>query len=77
MELISINCSALLVPTPGQTEQEYLAGYLSAKGWFSTVSQKDLNDSLQLPSGKATWTEEIISESRKLLEKALDELLDK
>jgi UDP-N-acetylglucosamine transferase subunit ALG13 len=76
MELISLNCSALLVPTPGQTEQEYLAGYLSAKGWFATVSQKNLNAGLSLPGKKVSWTGEIIHESRKLFEKALDELLD-
>jgi hypothetical protein len=29
MELVSLNCTALLIPTPGQTEQEYLAEYLS------------------------------------------------
>ncbi len=40
MELISLNCNALLIPTPGQTEQEYLADYLSEKGWFSSVTAK-------------------------------------
>ena len=76
MELISLNCSALLIPTPGQTEQEYLARYLSAKGWFSSVSQKRLDKSITLPAMKAAWTSEIIDESRELLEKALDELLN-
>lgn len=77
MELISLNCSALLIPTPGQPEQEYLAEYLSAKGWFSTVSQSRLNENTILSSGTALWTPEIIDESRELLEKALDELLNK
>jgi hypothetical protein len=76
MELISLNCSALLIPTPGQPEQEYLAKYLSAKGWFSTVSQNRLNEDTTLPSGKVPWTSEIIDESRELLEAALDELLN-
>ena len=76
MELISLNCSALLIPTPGQTEQEYLAKYLSAKGWFNAVSQSRLNAEATLPSGKVLWTSEIIDESRELLEKALDELLN-
>lgn len=76
MELISLNSSALLVPTPGQTEQEYLAEHLSAIGWFSTVSQSRLNADITLPSGKVLWTSEIIDESRELLEKALDELLN-
>jgi hypothetical protein len=77
MELISLNCSALLIPTPGQTEQEYLAEYLSLKGWFSTVSQSRLYEGTILTSRKAPWTPEIIDESRVLLEKALDELLNK
>ena len=76
MELISMNCSALLIPTPGQTEQEFLAKHLSAKGWFNAVSQSKLNADTALPSGKALWTSEIIDESRELLEKALDELLN-
>ncbi len=53
MELISLNRSALLIPTPGQTEQEYLAEYLSAKGWFTTVSQKSLDHGLVLTTREA------------------------
>ena len=37
-----MNCSALLIPTPGQTEQEYLADYLSEKGWFLQFHKKRL-----------------------------------
>ncbi len=39
MDLAALNRSALLIPTPGQTEQEYLAAHLSGKGIFSTISQ--------------------------------------
>jgi len=42
MDLIALNRRALLVPTPGQTEQEYLANHLSAKNIFKMVSQKNL-----------------------------------
>jgi UDP:flavonoid glycosyltransferase YjiC (YdhE family) len=34
---------ALLVPTPGQTEQEYLAGYYQQKGWFAVQEQHRLD----------------------------------
>ena len=74
MELISLNCKALLIPTPGQTEQEYLASYLSEKGWFTTISQKNINGGLVLPSVKSGWPPEIIEQSRLLLDKALKEL---
>lgn len=49
MDLIKLGKKAILVPTPGQTEQEYLAGCLMEKGVFFSVSQKDfsLNDVLQ------------------------------
>jgi UDP:flavonoid glycosyltransferase YjiC (YdhE family) len=76
MELISLNCSALLVPTPGQTEQEYLASYLEGKGWFTSVTQKKLNAGIILPSVKPGWTDEIINQSRDLLDNALKELLE-
>jgi hypothetical protein len=74
MELISLNCSALLIPTPGQTEQEYLARYLSKNGWFAAVSQRELNRVTPLPSINSKWGNEITVESGVLLEKALKEM---
>ena len=41
MDLITLNRSAYLVPTPGQTEQEYLAEYLTKEGLFNYCKQKD------------------------------------
>lgn len=76
MELISLNSRALLIPTPGQTEQEYLANYLETKGWFTTITQEQISPQLSLPSTKAGWTEDIMNQSRDLLEKALKELLE-
>jgi hypothetical protein len=76
MELISLKSSALLIPTPGQTEQEYLAEYLESKGWFSTVTQKMLKPGLKLPEKKFIPADRIIAESRVLLEKALEEILN-
>jgi hypothetical protein len=76
MELISMNCSALLIPTPGQTEQEYLAGYLAEKGWFYTISQSEIKEGIILHSKQAKWGSDIISQSRILLAEALRELLE-
>ena len=39
MDLIKLGKKAILVPTPGQTEQEYLATYLKEKKVFFTVDQ--------------------------------------
>ena len=43
MDLWKLQKPALLIPTPGQTEQEYLAEELSKKNLFLTQSQEDLN----------------------------------
>lgn len=41
MDLITLNRNAYLIPTPGQTEQEYLAKHLTEKGLFNYCNQKD------------------------------------
>lgn len=43
MDLIILNKSAILIPTPGQTEQEYLAKYLSEKKLFVVMKQNNPN----------------------------------
>jgi UDP-N-acetylglucosamine:LPS N-acetylglucosamine transferase len=73
MELASLGKKAVLVPTPGQTEQEYLARYLSARGYFAVERQADFDlgramaslDSIEGPPAVTTGTG--------LLEEALDE----
>ena len=41
MDLIKLGKKAVLVPTPGQTEQEYLAEYMKNRKMFYSVSQED------------------------------------
>ena len=41
MDLVKLQKKAILVPTPGQTEQEYLAKYLMENKMFYTINQKD------------------------------------
>lgn len=43
MDLASKDRKAIIIPTPGQTEQEYLAEYHNNKGRFFSISQSDLN----------------------------------
>jgi UDP-N-acetylglucosamine transferase subunit ALG13 len=43
MDFVALGISAILVPSPGQSEQEYLAGWLSEKGMFTVVLQHDLD----------------------------------
>lgn len=42
MELASLGRGAILIPTPGQTEQEYLGRYLHGRRGFVTVRQGDI-----------------------------------
>lgn len=53
MDLIKLNKKAVLVPTPGQTEQEYLAAHLMQQQIFYTVSQQHFNlgETLEAASG--------------------------
>lgn len=48
MDLATLGKSAILIPTPGQTEQEYLAQYHYEKGHYFTVEQDrfDLDEAL-------------------------------
>ncbi len=43
MDLMKLNKRSILVPTPGQTEQEYIGKMLSQKELASCVAQKDFN----------------------------------
>lgn len=51
MDLVALNVKALLVPTPGQTEQEYLAQHNCKwrSGLFVMMSQEDLTLSYSQP----------------------------
>jgi hypothetical protein len=43
MDLAALGSKAVFIPTPGQTEQEYLAEYLMKKGVAFAQSQKDFS----------------------------------
>jgi uncharacterized protein (TIGR00661 family) len=49
MDIATLQKKSILIPTPGQTEQEYLADYLSQKKWAVSISQQNfaLNQSLK------------------------------
>jgi len=43
MDLAVVGCKALMVPTPGQIEQEYLSEYHNSKNTFYSVNQEKIN----------------------------------
>lgn len=54
MDLAATGQRALLIPTPGQPEQEYLASYLHNQGYCYAVRQDELNVATDLIRATAT-----------------------
>jgi uncharacterized protein (TIGR00661 family) len=52
MDLAALEKKSILIPTPGQTEQEYLGRYLHQKKFAYTVSQKDFSLANDLQQAK-------------------------
>jgi UDP-N-acetylglucosamine:LPS N-acetylglucosamine transferase len=52
MDIVTVGKKSVLIPTPGQTEQEYLATYLTGKKVAVFISQNefDLQEALQKAS---------------------------
>ena len=74
MELASISHKAVLIPTPGQTEQEYLANYLSSQySMFASVNQNDLSWRVLIAAEKSL-TEEFINFDPSLLEEVVERI---
>ncbi len=48
MDLAVFGKKALVIPTPGQTEQEYLGGRMHEKGWVLSVAQEHVSISIHL-----------------------------
>ena len=42
MDLIALGKKAILIPTEGQSEQEYLAQHLDKQGYFSSIPEDDI-----------------------------------
>ncbi len=48
MDMVALGRSAIIIPTPGQTEQEYLARYLHGKNYFYAIDEDKVNLKEQL-----------------------------
>jgi hypothetical protein len=74
MDLAVLGKKAVFIPTPGQTEQEYLAAHLMEKGLAFSVTQRLFSlDSALKESGKYSgFTEQYPAED---FRKAVDGLL--
>jgi UDP-N-acetylglucosamine:LPS N-acetylglucosamine transferase len=54
MDLAVIGTKALMTPTPGQIEQEYLAKYHNQKGTFYSVNQNEIDLNRDLETAEKT-----------------------
>lgn len=54
MELIPFQKKLIIIPTPGQTEQVYLAKYWSDNGWAISFDQSEFNLALALEKASTT-----------------------
>ncbi len=58
LDLAVVGTKAMMIPTPGQVEQEYLSDYHNEKGTFYSVNQKKID--LKNDIGKVSCTSGII-----------------
>lgn len=66
MDLIRLRKTAVLIPTPGQTEQEYLAEYLHKKGLFYSILQNEFCID-KIMQNKITFNSEIVDDEKEAL----------
>lgn len=75
MDLISIKKQAILIPTPGQTEQEYLANILSNKKIFLSINQESFKMKTALKKGKNYSVKNINISKENLIKNTLNSFL--
>jgi len=74
MDLVKMKKTAFLIPTPGQTEQEYLARHLQEQGLFLFSEQKDFNMEEAIRRLDHFKPEDFPSTEKTLLDEALHRL---
>lgn len=75
MDLAALQKKAILIPTPGQAEQEYLAKYLMEKGFFLSEKQNDFSIKQSLEKA-ATFSYEKLDFPREEYKKTVAEFVD-
>jgi len=76
MELVSLGKGGVIIPTPGQTEQEYLGRYHNGRHGFITVKHNDLEQLREISPEVQGAISPFFPETSTLMEKALRLLLE-
>ena len=77
MELVSLGKGAVLIPTPGQTEQEYLGIWLDGRYGFASLRQNHIRDIIAAIERSRHIAARVMTYDSKLLDDALDTLIEK
>ena len=75
MDLSNFGCKAVFIPTPGQTEQEYLAKRLLDKGIAFSQTQNNFNLTEAI-ANQGNYTGLLVNNNSDLLEERIDNLLN-
>ena len=75
MDLATLGKKAIFIPTPGQTEQEYLADRLMKAGIAYSTTQATFNLNMALQKSKDFRGFQLM-DTRDLLKEAVNEILD-
>lgn len=74
MDLMKLNARAVFIPTPGQTEQEYIAAQLLKTGMAFSMPQKDFDLTRAIKASENYGVLNGFGQSDWLLQKAIDSL---
>jgi hypothetical protein len=77
MELLSLEKGAVIIPTPGQPEQEYLGRSLSGICGFVMTGQDKISGVKMISPERLKVVGALYGDSRALLDRALDLLVEK
>lgn len=77
MDLARLRKCAVLVPTPGQSEQEYLGERMAARGWAVCMKQRDFSLAGALAAAKARHRMSMKEQNGRPLAEAIEELLSR
>jgi len=77
MDYVALGKDAILVPTPGQTEQEYLADEFKKKKIFYSVAQKNFNLSEALQASRNYSVKNLVAQETPDLKKHLENWLER
>ncbi len=78
MDLVALGKPAILIPTPGQTEQEYLAARFAQRGIFYSQAQADFNlhQALEASQTYTGWQQHATPPPAVLLQQAIQDFLE-